>query len=117
MDTAGQRYATTARGLLGAVPAAQRLTILAERDIEHAMWAHGYSAVYDSAVGTPQRAHITALAGTPAHTEQTIQMAISTTSKPHLAIEAVEAARQTGSPGLPAAIQAAITTAVSNARL
>lgn len=116
-DPAGQRYATTARGLLGAVPAAQRLTVLAERDIEHAMWAHGYSAVYDSAVGTPQRANITALAGTPAHTEQTIRMAISTTSKPHLAIEAVEAARQTGSPGLPATIQAAITTAVNNARL
>jgi putative ATP-dependent endonuclease of the OLD family len=107
----------TARGLLGAAPEAQRLTLLAEKDIEHAMWAHGYSAVYNSVVGSPQRANITAVAGTPTHTEQTIRMAISSTSKPHLAIAAVEAARQAGSPGLPATIQTAITTAVTNARL
>jgi len=116
-DPAGQRYATVARGLLGATPEAQRLTLLAEKDIEHAMWFHGYSAVYDSAVGAPQRANITAIPGTPDYTEQTIRMAISSTSKPHLAIEAVEAARQAGSPGLPAAIETAITTAVNNARL
>jgi putative ATP-dependent endonuclease of OLD family len=116
-DPAGQRYATTARGLRGTAPEPQRLTVLAEKDIEHAMWAHGYSTVYNSAVGAPQRANITAVPGSPPHTEQTIRMAISSTSKPHLAIAAVEAAQQAGSPGLPASIQTAITTAVNNARL
>lgn len=116
-DPAGQKYATTARGFLGSTPEAQRLTLLAKKDIEHAMWSHGYSAVYDSAVGVPQRAHITGAAGTPDHADQTIRMAISSTSKPHLAIAAIEAARQAGSPGLPSMIKAAITTTVSNARL
>ena len=116
-DPAGQRYATTARGFLGATPEAQRLTLLAEKDIEHAMWSHGYSTLYDSAVGAPQRINITAAAGTPAHVEQTIRMAVSSTSKPHLAIAAVEAARKDGSPGLPPTIQSAIRTAVNNAQL
>ncbi|MDP2760754.1 MAG: DUF2813 domain-containing protein [Sideroxyarcus sp.] len=116
-DPAGQKYATIARGFLGSTPEAQRLTLLAEKDIEHAMWSQGYSSVYDSAVGVPQRAHITGAAGTPDHADQTIRMAKSSTSKPHLAIAAIEAARQTGSPGLPATIKAAITTTVSNARL
>lgn len=116
-DAEGQKYAKTARKHLGADPEARRLTVLSENDIEHAMWAHGYSTVYDLAVGARQRAHITAPSGTPAHTKQTIDMAISSTSKPHLAIAAVEAARQAGSPGLPATIQTAITTAVNNALL
>jgi putative ATP-dependent endonuclease of OLD family len=116
-DQAGQQYATTARGFLGTTPEAKRLTLLAEKDIEHAMWSHGYSSVYLSAVGAPQRANITASVGTPAHVEQIIRMAISSSSKPHLAIAAVEAARQDGSPGLPSTIQTAITTAVNNARL
>ena len=116
-DPAGQKYATIARRFLGVSPVAQRLTLLTQKDIEHAMWSHGYSAIYDSAVGPPQRANITATAGTSAHVEQTIRMAISSTSKPHLAIAAVEAARQAAAPSLPANIQTAITTAVNNARL
>lgn len=116
-DPAGQKYAVTTRSYLGAAPETQRLTVLAEKDIEHAMWNQGYSAVYDSAVGVPQRAHIVAAPGTMDHADQTIRMAISSSSKPHLAIAAIEAARLPGSPGLPAALQAAITTAVNNARL
>lgn len=116
-DPAGQKYANTARRFLGEAEEAERLTVLAEKDIEHAMWSHGYSAIYASAVGAPQQANITAEAGTPKYVDQTIRMAISSTSKPHLAIAAVEAARQAGSPGLPAAIQTAITNAVENARL
>ncbi len=116
-DSAGQRSATTARRFLGAAPETQRLTILAEKDIEHAMWAHGYSNVYESAVATPQRVNITAASGTTAYIEQTINMAVSSTSKPYLAIAAMEAARRDGSPGLPETIQNAIFNAVSNARL
>ncbi len=116
-DPAGHKYATIAREFLDATLEAGGLTLLTEKDIEHAMWAHGYSTVYESAVGAQQRANIKAAEGTPDHTEQTIRMAIKSTSKPHLAIAAVEAARLAGSPGLPATIKTAITAAVANAQL
>jgi putative ATP-dependent endonuclease of OLD family len=130
-DPAGQKYAATARGLRGATPEAQRLTVLVEKDIEHEMWAHGYSQVYMTAAGNaPQQpppnpkqcangqpCQWVASPAQPDPVAQTIKRAISATSKPHLAIAAVEAAGLTGSPGLPATIQTAIITAVNNARL
>ncbi len=116
-DAAGQQYAATVRANLGGAAESSRLTVLVEKDIEHAMWNHGYSTVYESAVGVHQKANITAAVGTLDYIDQTIRMAVKTTSKPHLAIAVVEAASQVGSLGLPLTICNAITTSVSNARI
>lgn len=116
-DAAGQQYAATARGHLDGALEQTRLTVLAEKDIEHSMWNHGYAAVYESAVGVPQRVNITAAAGTLDYSDQTIKMAVKSKSKPFLAIAAVEAASQPGSAGFPLSIVTAISTVVNNARI
>ena len=130
-DPAGQNYAATARLYLAGAPEAQRVTILPHRDIEHSLWNHGYSQVYAIAAAgrvrqPPQKAK-PCVNGQPCQwavplpppdpITQTIKQAIKATSKPHLATAVVDAARQPGSPGLPAVIQAVIQTAVGNARL
>lgn len=116
-DPKGKKYATTAKKFIDPSFESHRLTVLTERDIEHAMWKHGYAAVYENAVGRPQKAHITATEGTPDYVDQTIKMAISSTSKPHLAIAVLEEARKPKSPGIPVEIENAIKQVVVNAKI
>ncbi len=130
-DPAGMGYAATARNFLGGVPEARRISVLPHKDIEHSFWHHGYSQVYTVAAGNaPQQAPPPpkqCANGQPGLWEmpppppdpisQTIKRAIKRTSKPHLAVAVIEAARQPGSAGLPPEIQTVISTAVTNARL
>ncbi|CAG0986112.1 hypothetical protein ANRL3_02456 [Anaerolineae bacterium] len=130
-DQAGLRYAATARGYLGGVPESRRITVLPQKDIEHCLWHQGYDQVYVTAAGNAQAQQPPqpkqCANGQPCQwvnpppppdpIAQTIKRAISATSKPHLAVAAVDAVRQAGSLGLPQVIQDVITTVVTNARL
>ena len=130
-DPAGIGYATIARTFLGGVPESRRISVLPQKDIEHCFWHHGYSQVYTVAAGNaPQQPppppkkcgngqpclwDAPPLPADPI--AQTIKRAIKRTSKPHLAVAVLEAARQPGSAGLPPELQTVISAAVSNARL
>ncbi len=130
-DPAGQAYAATARTYLNGESEAKRLTLLPFQDLEHCLWHHGYHAVYQQAVpNQPPQAPPPpkqCANGSPCQwfqqppvppvETQTIKRAVRATSKPHLAIAVVDAARQTGSPGLPASLVAAINSCVGNAQL
>ncbi len=130
-DQAGQSYAATARNYLAGVPEPRRITVLPRRDIEHCLWHHGYSQIYVTAAGNAapqpppqakqcangQPCQWVALPPPADPIAQTIKRAVRSTSKPHLAIAALEAARQAGSPGLPQVIQDVIAATVKNARL
>lgn len=130
-DNAGLTYANTARDYLAGVPELQRITALPQKDIEHCLWHHGYNQIYVTAAGyapaqqppqakqcvNGQPCQWVAPPPPPNPVAQTIKRAIKATSKPHLAVAAVDAAKQAGSPGLPQVIQDVITTVVMNARL
>jgi putative ATP-dependent endonuclease of OLD family len=130
-DQAGQKYANVARKYLSGDPEAQRLTLLPEKDIEHTLWTHGYDAVYQQVASQCQQAQPTptkqcadgspcswvAPPIAPAPETLAIRMATRATSKPEMAIAVIDALKLNTSPGLPAAVEAAITTAVKNALL
>jgi putative ATP-dependent endonuclease of OLD family len=115
-DQAGQNYIKTAKKFLDGQTEAERFTVISEKDIEHELWKHGYSFVYENAVGKSQKQNIKAQKGTTDYMEQTIKMAISSTSKPHLAVAVIEAIKLTDSAGLPGAIKKAIKQSVKNAQ-
>jgi putative ATP-dependent endonuclease of OLD family len=131
-DQAGQGYAATARGYLAGVPEHRRITVLPQKDIEHCLWHHGYDHVYVTAAGNAlvqpppqpkqcangQPCQWVAAPPSPDPIADTIKRAIRRTSKPHLAVAVVDAARQFLSPGsLPVAMQQVIATVVTNAQL
>jgi putative ATP-dependent endonuclease of OLD family len=116
-DQAGQAYVATAKKYLGNAKEAQRITLLPSPNLELCLWNHGYQQIYEGAVGKQQQQNVTAAKGTPAYIEQTIRMAISSTSKPYLAIAVLEAAGKQKSPGLPPGVIGALNAAVNNARL
>jgi putative ATP-dependent endonuclease of the OLD family len=112
-DPTGQTYQTTARQFLGADPAADRITGISLRDIEHCFWHAGYHAVYENAVDANHRRFVTAAPGSPQYPTETITAAIKSTSKPHLAYEVIAAAGATGSPSVPADLKSAIDMAIA----
>jgi putative ATP-dependent endonuclease of OLD family len=129
-DQAGQNYAATARQYLNGEPEAKRITLLAEQDLEHCLWNHGYDAVYTQAaqpLGVQQVQVKNCANGVPCQWTQqpqqlsvqdfTIKRAIRQKSKPHLAVAVIDAAKAPASPGLPLAIQTAINAAVTNSAL
>jgi putative ATP-dependent endonuclease of OLD family len=111
-DRAGNVFATTARGLLGGDPAADRITSIAEPDIEHCLWQWGYNAIYESAVDRYHEAMVTSVAGSAQYRTEVINAAISSTSKPHLSYEIIAEATKKGPPGVPSTVKAAIDAAM-----
>jgi putative ATP-dependent endonuclease of the OLD family len=114
-DSAGNGYAQAAVSLLGARPTAEHVTRLDERDLEHALWHAGYADVYRNAV------RITAskrFAKRPKveNPTPTIERAIRARSKPGMAVEVAEAARDRGPEGVPPPIRHAIEATVRLAR-
>jgi putative ATP-dependent endonuclease of the OLD family len=115
-DPEGVKYASEAKKHLGKDAPADRVTNLAERDLEHAMWKTGYSAVYETHVSAARRKLITEAPGTPEYVAKVISFAIRSTSKPFLCTAVMEEAAKPKSPGLPSGVKTAIETAVKWAR-
>lgn len=111
-DKAGNDYAATASGFLGEDPAADRITSIAEPDIEHCLWHWGYKAIYESAVDKNHKAMVKSVAGTIQYPTEVINAAIRSTSKPHLSYEIIAEATKAGSPGVPATVKTGIEAAM-----
>lgn len=111
-DRAGNDYAKTANGLLGGDPAADRITSIAEPDIEHCLWYGGYKSVYESAVDKHHKAMVKSAPGTAQYPIEVIAAAIRSTSKPHLSYEIIAEVAKEGSPGVPAALKTGIEAAI-----
>jgi putative ATP-dependent endonuclease of the OLD family len=107
-DKAGADTAKTASGLLGSDPSHERITKLAETDIEHCLWHAGYSAVYEAEVDAQHKKFVTAKPGDADYPTQTIKAAAASTSKPYLAYAVISAAEKKGSPGVPTGLKIAI---------
>lgn len=111
-DAQGVKYARTAESLRGGNAAADRITQVAEQDIEHCMWHGGYDNVYKSAVDANHKAMIVAAQGTAQYATETIRAAERSTSKSQLAYAVVAEATRPGSPGVPSSLRTAISAAV-----
>jgi putative ATP-dependent endonuclease of OLD family len=112
-DRAGKQYATTADGLRGAIALADRVSSLAERDIEHCLWNSGYAAVYEAAVDANHRKLVTAAKGNALYPTQTIDAAVASLSKPQLAYKLVSEIAKKGKTGVPGSLKTAIETAAA----
>jgi putative ATP-dependent endonuclease of OLD family len=109
-DTAGENYAATARSYFGNEDDEERLTLLAEQDIERCFWQHGYDGIYRKYSRLKGRALDDASPG------KVIQTAVRKQSKPFLALSVVEAVAANGSAGIPAVLQQMIHRCVEIAR-
>jgi putative ATP-dependent endonuclease of OLD family len=112
-DAEGLKYVNAATPLLGADPAADRITRLKETDIEHCLWHHGYQAFYESAVDAAHKPSVRSLATDPHYPTETIKAAIASASKPQLAYAVVAEVRLRGPAGVPVIIKDAIDRAVA----
>lgn len=114
-DAEGKKYAKTVNGFLGSDPPQERITTLAEQDIEHCLWQAGYAPVYESAVTPRHKTFVTAPAGSADYQTQTINAAIASMSKskPRLANSVLAAAAQPGSPGVPSGLKNVIEAAIN----
>jgi len=115
-DVAGVKYIKTANELRGADPVTDRITAIAETDIEHCLWHAGYKGVYESAVDANHKSMVKAAPSAAQYPTETINAAIKSTSKPHLSYTVIAEAEKAGSPGVPNAIETAIETALKLAR-
>lgn len=111
-DKAGNDYANTANSLLGEDPAADRITSIAEPDIEHCFWHGGYKSVYESAVDENHKAMVKSAPSTAQYPTEVIDAAIRATSKPHLSYAIIAEAAKAGSPGVPATLKTGIEAAI-----
>jgi putative ATP-dependent endonuclease of OLD family len=107
-DRAGRVYANTTLGLTRHEPDEERLTQLAEYDIENCLWNHGYADVYRQIAGSSRAAW--ERPGT------VIDRAIRKSSKPFLAIAVIEAMAREGSPGVPEPLRKVVEHLVTLAR-
>ncbi len=112
-DKSGKDYENTALGFLGADTRADKITSMSEPDIEHCFWHAGYQATYEQAVDGAHRAMVKAAPGAVAYPTETIEAAIKSTSKPHLAYAVLAEAATRGPQGVPASLKIAIQTAMT----
>jgi putative ATP-dependent endonuclease of OLD family len=107
-DRAGRVYSNTTLGLMRHEPDEERLTQLAETDIENCLWNHGYADVYRQTAGSSRAAW--------ERPGNVIDRAIRKSSKPFLAIAAIEAIARDGSPGVPEPLRRVVELVVALAR-
>jgi putative ATP-dependent endonuclease of the OLD family len=99
-----------AQPYVGDVEHELRITRLAEPDIEHCFWQHGFADVY-------RRIAFPKARGVPRVNPRTaITQAIARSSKPFLAVQALEAVAAAGSDRVPAPLRKAIEAAIALAR-
>lgn len=114
-DDAGRHYVRAARAFLAGEADRERVTAFRERDVEHHLWAAGYSAVYSAAA---------ARTGSPAAPFErrrfppgaVIDRALRAHGKPRMALEVAEAMAAAGSPGVPPILAAVVQKVVRRAR-
>lgn len=110
-DQKGAEYSNSADGLREGDPVADRITTIAEPDIEHCLWHGGYSVVYENAVDAVRRnAMVVAPAGTPEYIKQVIEAAKR--SRPDIVYLVIAEASKTTPPVIPKQIELAIATAI-----
>jgi putative ATP-dependent endonuclease of OLD family len=109
-DQAGQTYANAARSYIDGTDPEERLTLLAEKDIERHFWVHGYDEIYKKHA----RLKGSQLERLPPG--KVIQAAVKKRSKPFLALSVVEAIATTDSQGIPPRLSRMIETCVGLAR-
>lgn len=107
-DAAGDSYTAAARFHLNGRSERERITQLAERDVEHHLWGAGYDRVFLEAAGRGRDRRLEA--------SNAIERAIERHSKPWIALQVVESMEQAGSPGVPPLLARCIETAVALAR-
>lgn len=112
-DEPGAMYRREALGELNGEPEAERVSRIAEPDIEGCLWRHGYADVYRKAArmedGRDGR-------GRPASIGKVIAKAARLTSKPWLALTVAEECARRGPEGVPPVIRRVIETSVALAR-
>jgi putative ATP-dependent endonuclease of OLD family len=106
-DAAGESYAEQAMRLAPRADRARRVTMLAERDIEHCFHAHGYAGLFTRLAGPGVGD------GGP---RRVIARAIDRRSKPMLALDLVVEAADRGASGVPPPMARLIATCVALAR-
>jgi len=116
-DVAGTKYVGDAKALLAGAAEADRITQIAEIDLEHALWTHGYSGEYEKAAGPNQRRSIVKTKqGDAGYPTQVIEAAIATSSKPELALALAAAVLPAGSKANPPKITQALQACKKLAR-
>jgi len=111
-DTAGKEYSKAARELLGVDLVADRVTSIAEPDIEHCLWHGGYKSIYESVVTRNHKAMVKSAPKDAQYPTEVITAAIASTSKPHLSYAIIAEATKAGSPGVPTTVKTSIETAM-----
>jgi putative ATP-dependent endonuclease of OLD family len=111
-DQAGRGYVRTATALLGSAPTAERITALAESDIEHCLWHGGFQSLYEQAVDSNHKTMVKSSRGDPQYPTETIEAAVRSTSKPHLGYAIINEMAKTGAPGVPTILGSVIETAI-----
>jgi putative ATP-dependent endonuclease of OLD family len=111
-DKAGKEYVSTADDLRGKDHARDRITQIAETDIEHCLWHWGYNSVYETAVDNNHKAMVKSAPGSAQYPTEIIDAAIKSTSKPHLSYAIIAEAAKAGSPGVPTALKIGIQAAI-----
>lgn len=113
-DQAGSAYAASAASHLEGRDLADRVTMLADRDIEHCLYYNGYQHFYRSQAGpipADRRGRRIRERAT-----SVITRAIHARSKPGLALGVVEAANAAGAPPVPGQLRSLIETCIVLAR-
>jgi len=109
-DEAGHHYSSMAQPFLGDMEPELRITRLAELDIEHCFWHHGFADVYRR-IAFPKARGIPRVAAKSAITQ-----AIARSSKPFLAVQALEAVAAAGAEKAPPPLRKAIEAAIALSR-
>jgi putative ATP-dependent endonuclease of OLD family len=112
-DEAGRVYTTSARRHIGRKQLSDRITQLAEPDMEHCLYENGYADIYSKVARVAGSE--TSRSGKPAP-GAVIREAIRGASKPYLALLVAERASSLGEDGVPAVLQSLIRTVVRQAR-
>lgn len=114
-DHRGGQYKDQAINALDGQPEADRVTRITEKDIEHCLWSHGFSAVYEAALKPGQRANIHVPTNDP--TYPGIVLGMLDKQKPMLAVAASDLLLNgPNSPGVPASLKAVLETVQRLAR-
>lgn len=99
-DKAGQGYTREARRLPGGA-----VYQLAENDLEHCLWSHGYEPLYREAAGS-----------SGLKPSAVIQAAVKRRTKPHMALLVGEEMRRRGPDGVPPVLERMLQESVRAAR-
>ena len=109
-DSAGESYAKTVRQYLENDNGNERLTVLAEQDIERCFWHFGYEEVYK------KHSRLKGRQLEQSSPAKIIQAAVRKRSKPFLALSIVDAISMEDSAGIPQILQDMIQDCVDLAR-